>query len=60
MAAEHFNTSTRRFNTRHQLWGRLFGDRYKAVLVEGGSRFHYETLVDYIHLSLAAVTFETG
>jgi REP element-mobilizing transposase RayT len=45
------NTYTRRFNTRHQLWGRLFGDRYKAVLVEGGSKFHYETLVDYIHLN---------
>jgi putative transposase len=30
------NTYTRRFNSRHRLWGRLFGDRYKAVLVEGG------------------------
>jgi putative transposase len=30
------NTYTRRFNTRHRLWGRLFGDRYKAVPVEGG------------------------
>src|SRR6266566_7396989 len=29
------NTYTRRFNTRHKVWGRLFGDRYKAVLVEG-------------------------
>lgn len=29
------NTYTRRFNLRHHLWGRLFGDRYKAVLVEG-------------------------
>ena len=28
------NTYTRRFNTRHRLWGRVFGDRYKAVLVE--------------------------
>ena len=28
------NAFTRRFNTRHRLWGRLFGDRYKAVLVE--------------------------
>jgi putative transposase len=24
------NTYTRRFNSRHRLWGRLFGDRYKA------------------------------
>jgi REP element-mobilizing transposase RayT len=29
------NTYTRRFNVRHGLWGRLFGDRYKSVLVEG-------------------------
>jgi putative transposase len=28
------NTYTRRFNNRHHLWGRLFGDRYKAVLSE--------------------------
>jgi putative transposase len=29
------NTYTRRFNTRHRLWGHLFGGRYKAV---GASR----------------------
>ena len=29
----------------------MFGDRYKAVLAEGGSDFYYETLVDYIHLN---------
>jgi hypothetical protein len=45
------NTYTRRFNTRHRLWGRLFGDRYKAVLVEGGRGYYYETLLDYIHLN---------
>lgn len=28
------NAYTRYFNTRHQLWGRLFGDRTKSVLVE--------------------------
>ncbi len=44
------NTYTRRFNTRHHAWGRLFGDRYKAVLIEG-SAFYYETLLDYIHLN---------
>src|SRR5258708_10531543 len=44
------NTYTRRFNTRHRQWGRLFGDRYKAVLVEGGG-YYYETLLDYIHLN---------
>jgi REP-associated tyrosine transposase len=47
------NTLTRRFNTRHRLWGRLFGDRYKAVLVEGGAGYYYETLLDYIHLNPA-------
>jgi len=44
------NTYTRRFNTRHRLWGRLFGDRYKAVPVEGNG-WYYETLLDYIHLN---------
>jgi putative transposase len=28
------NTYTRRFNVRNQLWGHVFGGRYKAVLVE--------------------------
>ncbi len=45
------NSYTRRFNTRHRLWGRLFGDRYKAVLVEGGGGYYYQTLLDYIHLN---------
>ncbi|HEY2714054.1 MAG TPA: transposase [Chthoniobacterales bacterium] len=45
------NTITRRFNVRHRAWGRVFGDRYKAVIVEGSERFYYETLMDYIHLN---------
>ena len=45
------NAYTRRFNTRHRLWGRLFGDRYKAVLIEGRDQYDYETLMDYIHLN---------
>ncbi len=45
------NTLTRRFNVRHRAWGRVFGDRYKAVLVEGRQRFYYETLMNYIHLN---------
>jgi putative transposase len=45
------NTYTRRFNNRHRLWGRLFGDRYKAVLSEGGSDYYYRSLMDYIHLN---------
>jgi REP element-mobilizing transposase RayT len=45
------NAFTRRFNARHRVWGRLFGDRYKAVVVEGKGRYYYETLLDYIHLN---------
>lgn len=45
------NTVTRRHNTRHDRWGRLFGDRYKAILVEGVSANYYTTLWDYIHLN---------
>jgi len=45
------NTVTRRFNVRHRKWGRLFGDRYKSVLVEGGEANYYTTLWDYIHLN---------
>ena len=45
------NTVTRRHNVRHQAWGRLFGDRYKAVVVEGADSYHYRTLADYIHLN---------
>ena len=46
------NAYTRRFNVRHKQWGRLFGDRYKSVLVEGDG-YYYETLMDYIHLNPA-------
>ncbi len=46
------NTYTRRFNVRHGQWGRLFGDRYKSVLVEGEG-YYYESLLDYIHLNPA-------
>ena len=46
------NTYTRRFNVRHGVWGRVFGDRYKSVLVEGAGNY-YETLLDYIHLNPA-------
>jgi len=48
------NTYTRRFNTRHREWGRLFGDRYKSVLVESGGKggdLYLRTLLDYIHLN---------
>lgn len=45
------NTVTRRHNSRHGLWGRLFGDRYKAVPVDGADFARYHTLCDYIHLN---------
>lgn len=45
------NTVTRRFNVRHRKWGRLFGDRYKSVLVEGARANYYAALWDYIHLN---------
>jgi putative transposase len=45
------NTVTRRFNVRHREWGRLFGDRYKAVVVDGGNPYYYEALWDSIHLN---------
>ena len=47
------NAYTRRLNGRHRLWGTVFGDRYKAVLVEGESRNYLSTLLDYIHLNPA-------
>jgi YD repeat-containing protein len=45
------STYTQRFNHRHRLWGRLFDDRYKAVLSEGASDYYYCSLMDYIHLN---------
>ncbi len=45
------NSVTRRFNIRHRKWGRVFGDRYKAVLIEGRSGYYYESLLDYIQLN---------
>ena len=45
------NTYTRRFNTRHRFWGRLFGDRYKAIVTEGRAGEYYCAMLDYIHLN---------
>lgn len=56
------NAYTRYFNSRHRLWGRLFGDRYKSILVEEERSFggrgtacgdYLTTLIDYIHLNPA-------
>lgn len=43
------NAFTRRINTRHQLWGHLFGGRYKAIVAEPGNCFW--ALLDYVHLN---------
>ena len=48
------NTYTRRFNVRNQLWGHVFGSRYKAVLVESGefgSGDYLSNMIDYVHLN---------
>jgi putative transposase len=51
------NTYTRRINTRHRLWGHVFGGRYKSIVIEpeaedSGEPFLYlGTLIDYIHLN---------
>ncbi len=34
------NTVSGWLNVRHGQWGPLFGDRYKAVLVEGRERYY--------------------
>lgn len=43
------NTWTRRFNSRHKLWGHLYGGRYKAKPVEEGS--YLTRLLHYVHLN---------
>lgn len=49
------NTFTRRFNTRHKRWGRLFGDRYKALLIEppehAGDADYLREVLWYVHLN---------
>jgi len=40
------NTVARRYNVRHQAWGRLFGDRYKAVLMDGADTYHYRRVAE--------------
>tara|TARA_R110000850_G_scaffold16224_3_gene50848 strand:+ start:74 stop:1132 length:1059 start_codon:yes stop_codon:yes gene_type:complete len=61
------NTFTRRINVKHQLWGHLFGGRYKAILVEDsatGGESHWQsyltTLIDYIHLNPARAGIVDG
>ena len=61
------NTVTRRINTKHRLWGHLFGGRYKAILVEGAGEEagnyrndYLTTLIDYIHLNPARAGLVDG
>lgn len=61
------NTFTRRINVKHQLWGHLFGGRYKAILVEEASmaseahsQSYLTTLIDYIHLNPARAGLVDG
>ena len=45
------NTLTRRYNVRHHASGSVFGDRYKAIVIQGGSDYYFGTALDYIHLN---------
>ena len=54
------NTYGRRFNVRHRAWGRVFGDRYKCVVVEGKLPEYYGSLVDYIPPNPARVGIVSG
>jgi len=42
---------TARFNARHQFDRRVFGGRYKAILVDPEAPRYLATLLDYIHLN---------
>ncbi len=47
------NTYTRRFNTKHQRWGHIFGGRYKAIVVQHQGGGYLEALMDYVHINPA-------
>jgi REP element-mobilizing transposase RayT len=44
------NTYTRRINVRHDLWGHLFGGRYKSILIDRTGDYFIRA-VDYVHLN---------
>jgi hypothetical protein len=44
-------TYTARYNARHRTIGRLFGGRYKAILVDAEDPRYLSTLIDYVHLN---------
>ncbi|CAN5493962.1 hypothetical protein BH23VER1_BH23VER1_24090 [soil metagenome] len=45
------NTYTRRLNVKHDLWGHVFGGRYRAILVQADDPDYFGRLVDYVHLN---------
>ena len=45
------STYTRRYNARHKTYGHLFQGRYKALLVDVGSKGYFLTVSDYIHMN---------
>ena len=47
------NAHPRRCNVRHRPWGRLFGGRYKSVVVQEGG--HWAAAVDCVHLNPAGM-----
>jgi hypothetical protein len=44
-------TYTQRYNRRHQVWGHLFGGRYKAQLIDESSDSYLRMACDYVHLN---------
>lgn len=49
------NTYTRRLNSAHRIWGRVFGDRYKALVIEApehaGESDYLRQVLWYVHLN---------
>ena len=46
-------TYTQRFNRRHRHWGHVFGDRYKAQVIDGRKPGYLRSACDYVHLNPA-------
>ena len=40
-----------RFNPRHQRFGHVFSERYKALIVDGSGPGYWRTVGDYVHLN---------
>ncbi len=46
-------TYTSRFNRRHKLFGHLFSERYKSLIVDGSGSGYLKSVGDYVHLNPA-------